>query len=208
MRKRLQPTKLNIFACYLARVMANLHLILCFSPLGEAFRNRLRMFPSLVNCSTIDWFAEWPREALHSVAHRLLTEENLELGERNIHLESRAVWKSNFTARSTPARRRGGSHIHLERRIHWKRSERPLQRKRNHSHGREMATSRVDCTHRSLATQVVRHVLQGRPCMISASRGAVAPSRHRRDSPPSDEAVRGLIFDFERISHTGFRRET
>ena len=60
MRKRLQPTKLNIFACYLARVMANLHLILCFSPLGEAFRNRLRMFPSLVNCSTIDWFAEWP----------------------------------------------------------------------------------------------------------------------------------------------------
>ena len=88
MRKRLQPTKLNIFACYLARVMANLHLILCFSPLGEAFRNRLRMFPSLVNCSTIDWFAEWPREALHSVAHRLLTEENLELGEKNIHLES------------------------------------------------------------------------------------------------------------------------
>ena len=68
--------------------MANLHLILCFSPLGEAFRNRLRMFPSLVNCSTIDWFAEWPREALHSVAHRLLTEENLELGEKNIHLES------------------------------------------------------------------------------------------------------------------------
>ena len=121
MRKRLQPTKLNIFACYLARVMANLHLILCFSPLGEAFRNRLRMFPSLVNCSTIDWFAEWPREALHSVAHRLLTEENLELGERNIHLESRAVWTSNFTARS-----RGGSHIHLEGRTASSAKKKPL----------------------------------------------------------------------------------
>jgi len=46
------------------------------------------MFPSLVNCSTIDWFAEWPREALHSVATRLLTEENLELGDKNVHLES------------------------------------------------------------------------------------------------------------------------
>ena len=115
--------------------MANLHLILCFSPLGEAFRNRLRMFPSLVNCST--WFASgphsckidavlwrlvrlsistmtWvfldfrrssvlhrPREALHSVAHRLLTEENLELGEKNIHLESRSV-DSNFTAVRPP----------------------------------------------------------------------------------------------------------
>ena len=35
---------------------------------------------------------------------------------------------------------------------------------------------------------------------ISASRGAAVPSRHRCDSPPSDEAVSGLIFDFERIS--------
>ena len=31
---------------------------------------------------------------------------------------------------------------------------------------------------------------------ISASRGAVAPSRHRRDSCPSDEAVGGFFFDF------------
>ena len=26
------------------------------SPIGDAFRNRLRKFPSLVNCCTIDWF--------------------------------------------------------------------------------------------------------------------------------------------------------
>ena len=26
------------------------------------------MFPSLVNCCTIDWFVEWPREALLSVS--------------------------------------------------------------------------------------------------------------------------------------------
>ena len=26
------------------------------SPIGDAFRNRLRMFPSLINCCTIDWF--------------------------------------------------------------------------------------------------------------------------------------------------------
>ena len=34
---------------------------------------------------------------------------------------------------------------------------------------------------------------------ISASRGAAAPSRHRRDSCPSDEVVGGLFFDFEAI---------
>ena len=42
------------------------------SPIGEVFRARLRQFPSLVNCCTIDWFSEWPEEALHSVAHSFL----------------------------------------------------------------------------------------------------------------------------------------
>ena len=34
---------------------------------------------------------------------------------------------------------------------------------------------------------------------ISASRGAAAPSRHRRDSCPPDEVVGSLFFDFEAI---------
>lgn len=33
-----------------------LHVVLCFSPIGNAFRDRLRQNPSLVNCCTIDWF--------------------------------------------------------------------------------------------------------------------------------------------------------
>ena len=43
------------------------------SPIGEAFRTRLRMFPSLVNCCTIDWFMPWPEEALKSVAMDKMT---------------------------------------------------------------------------------------------------------------------------------------
>lgn len=30
------------------------------------------MFPALVNCCTIDWFTEWPGEALRSVAATFL----------------------------------------------------------------------------------------------------------------------------------------
>jgi hypothetical protein len=33
----------------------NLHVVLAFSPIGDPFRERLRQFPSLVNCCTIDW---------------------------------------------------------------------------------------------------------------------------------------------------------
>lgn len=44
------------------------------SPIGEVFRARLRQFPSLVNCCTIDWFNEWPAEALESVATKFLNE--------------------------------------------------------------------------------------------------------------------------------------
>ena len=53
-----------------------MHVCLCMSPLGETFRERLRQFPSLVNCSTIDWFTEWPAEALESVGLSALVEAN------------------------------------------------------------------------------------------------------------------------------------
>ncbi|CAN0221029.1 unnamed protein product [Ectocarpus sp. 6 AP-2014] len=80
-KKRIPATKLNVFGQYINRVRANIHIVLCMSPLGEAFRTRLRMFPSIVNCCTIDWFMEWPDEALKSVATRSLSESKLDLGE-------------------------------------------------------------------------------------------------------------------------------
>ncbi|KAK3096562.1 hypothetical protein FSP39_001310 [Pinctada imbricata] len=70
----LQPTKTNLFSAYTKRVRSNLHTVITMSPLGEIFRARLRQFPALVNCCTIDWFSEWPAEALRSVAMTFLTD--------------------------------------------------------------------------------------------------------------------------------------
>merc|ERR1740130_2085595 len=61
-------TKDNIKAFFVSRVRENLHVVLCMSPVGSAFRVRCRMFPSLINCCTIDWFDRWPDEALLSVS--------------------------------------------------------------------------------------------------------------------------------------------
>lgn len=58
----------GIFQFFINRVRANLHVVLCMSPVGDAFRRRCRMFPSLVNCCTIDWFVKWPPEALETVS--------------------------------------------------------------------------------------------------------------------------------------------
>ncbi|XP_069792874.1 dynein axonemal heavy chain 1 isoform X2 [Narcine bancroftii] len=69
-----QPTKANMMAAYTKQVRNNIHTVLCMSPIGEVFRARLRQFPSLVTCSTIDWFNEWPTEALQSVGNAYLEE--------------------------------------------------------------------------------------------------------------------------------------
>jgi len=81
MRKNLPLNKMNMFSCYLGRVKQNIHIILAMSPLGQVFTTRLRKFPSLVNCCTIDWFTEWPEEALLNVARGAITDTDLKLGK-------------------------------------------------------------------------------------------------------------------------------
>ena len=73
-------TRDNIFAHYVQLVREHMHIVLTFSPIGDSFRNRCRMFPSLVNCCTIDWFNAWPEEALFSVANSFLSKSGPELG--------------------------------------------------------------------------------------------------------------------------------
>ncbi|XP_071486244.1 dynein axonemal heavy chain 3-like [Diadema antillarum] len=69
---QLEMTPLNMYNKFIERIRRNLHVVLTFSPIGDAFRNRLRMFPSLINCCTIDWFKAWPEDALERVAHKFL----------------------------------------------------------------------------------------------------------------------------------------
>ena len=68
-------TKDAIFQYYVHLVRENLHMVLAMSPIGADFRTRCRMFPSLVNCCTIDWFNAWPEDALYSVAFRTFDDQ-------------------------------------------------------------------------------------------------------------------------------------
>ena len=53
---KVDSSPLAMYNFFIERVRQNLHVVLTMSPIGDAFRNRLRMFPSLINCCTIDWF--------------------------------------------------------------------------------------------------------------------------------------------------------
>jgi dynein heavy chain, axonemal len=66
------PDRSACWAHFLAAVRANLHVVLCFSPVGDDFRARAKRFPALTNNTVIDWFHPWPREALHSVAAQFM----------------------------------------------------------------------------------------------------------------------------------------
>jgi dynein heavy chain len=70
-----QQALLNYF---IAQCKSNLHVVLCCSPVGSSFRERLRMFPSLVSCMTMSYFQAWPSDALTSVASDFLTSIEME----------------------------------------------------------------------------------------------------------------------------------
>nr|XP_024216642.1 dynein heavy chain 7, axonemal-like [Halyomorpha halys] len=85
---------LTVFSFYINRCKRNLHIMLCLSPVGPNLRNRMRLYPALINSCTIDWFETswtlevngkklettgWPEDALERVARQYL--EDVQVSE-------------------------------------------------------------------------------------------------------------------------------
>lgn len=70
----IMDTKENCWRYFIDKVRRMLKTVLCFSPVGSTLRIRARKFPAIVNCAQIDWFHEWPQNALESVSKRFLSE--------------------------------------------------------------------------------------------------------------------------------------
>ncbi|EDV21418.1 uncharacterized protein TRIADDRAFT_60039 [Trichoplax adhaerens] len=83
-------TQSSMYNLFIERIRQNLHIVIAMSPIGDTFRNRLRMFPSLINCCTINWFQVWPEDALEMVANYYL--DDVEMDSR-IRTESVSLCK-------------------------------------------------------------------------------------------------------------------
>jgi dynein heavy chain len=69
-----EETTESLWQFFIDRVRQNLHVVLAMSPVGDGLRNRCRMYPGLINCTTIDWFHTWPAEALQEVSMKFLAQ--------------------------------------------------------------------------------------------------------------------------------------
>ncbi|XP_009572642.1 PREDICTED: dynein heavy chain 7, axonemal-like, partial [Fulmarus glacialis] len=78
--KQTDGSPIALFNMFVDRCRNQLHIVLAMSPIGDAFRKRLRKFPALVNCCTLDWFQTWPEDALEAVASRFL--EDVEMSKQ------------------------------------------------------------------------------------------------------------------------------
>jgi dynein heavy chain len=81
-KKSLPINKMNVLNCQINILKRNLHIILAMSPANEKFSQRVRMFPSLVNCCSLNWMHKWPEEALVGVAKQFLA-QNMEVKDMN-----------------------------------------------------------------------------------------------------------------------------
>jgi dynein heavy chain, axonemal len=89
-----QETKEDLWNYFVEKTRNNLHIVLAMSPAGSTLRIRCRNFPGLISSTSIDWFFNWPKEALVSVADFYLKDTELPAENRteiinhivNVHL--------------------------------------------------------------------------------------------------------------------------
>lgn len=65
-------TNTQAYDYFIETVKRHLHIVLVVSPVGDSLKNRIRNFPSIVNCTNIIYFKQWPQQALEHVAENSL----------------------------------------------------------------------------------------------------------------------------------------
>ncbi len=71
-QQQLSEMQEQTYAKFITNVTSNLHVVLCFSPVGTRFRNYCRDYPAILNTTACIWFLGWPDYALAEVANKFV----------------------------------------------------------------------------------------------------------------------------------------
>merc|ERR1719446_1107839 len=75
----LEESRDAVIKFFYENVRSHLHIVLCFSAVGDKFRDRSLNFPALFSGTTIDWFLPWPEQALRDVATSFIDDGKFEV---------------------------------------------------------------------------------------------------------------------------------
>lgn len=75
--KNVDVSSQMVYDFFISRCREKLHLILCFSPIGETFREKVHMYPSLLKHCSVHWFDSWPKEALEMISEKYMRQMDL-----------------------------------------------------------------------------------------------------------------------------------
>ncbi|CAB4061834.1 DNAH [Lepeophtheirus salmonis] len=70
-----------LFSLFVKRIKENMHIIFAMSPTSNSFRRNLVRFPALMDRCTINWFHQWPNDALNFVSNKFLMGIDFRPGE-------------------------------------------------------------------------------------------------------------------------------
>ena len=68
---KVMETEEEIYKKFVKNVQRNLHVVFTMNPANPDFSNRAGSSPAIFNRCVIDWFGEWPNEALYQVGKEL-----------------------------------------------------------------------------------------------------------------------------------------
>ena len=71
-RKFSQLTNAEVFSRFACRVRARLHFVVCLGAVGTNVHEHLERFPALLSRCAVDWYSQWPQQALLAAARQRL----------------------------------------------------------------------------------------------------------------------------------------
>lgn len=78
---KIDMTPLSLYSLFTERVRQHLRFALVISALSEEYRKCFIIYPALNNFCTLDWFNDWPDDALEHVAKKFIVAMNLSSNE-------------------------------------------------------------------------------------------------------------------------------